>query len=119
MSALPRITVITPSFNQAPFLERTIRSVIGQKYENLEYFVIDGGSTNKGFLLDVLARPELRDARVDNAFVDRIAAHGELAVERDADLALLVAAIDAYEVERSVDRFRRRGQHVLEFERVE
>ncbi len=68
--------------------------------------VIDGGSTNKGFLLDVLARPELRDARVDNAFVDRIAAHGELAVERDADLALLVAAIDAYETERAADQDR-------------
>ena len=68
--------------------------------------VIDGGSTNKGFLLDVLARPEVRDARVDNAFVDRIAAQGELAVDRDADLALLVAAIDAYEVERGVDQDR-------------
>ena len=68
--------------------------------------VIDGGSTNKGFLLDVLARPEVRDARVDNAFIDRIAARGEIAVERDADLALLVAAIDAYETERGVDQDR-------------
>ena len=66
--------------------------------------VIDGGSTNKGFLLDVLDRPEVREARVDNAFVDRLAAHGEIAVERDADLALLVAAIDAYETERGVDQ---------------
>ncbi len=68
--------------------------------------VIDGGSTNKGFLLDVLTRPEVREARVDNAFVDRIAAQGELAIERDADLALLVAAIDAYETERAVDQAR-------------
>ena len=68
--------------------------------------VIDGGSTNKGFLLDVLDRPEVREARVDNAFVDRIAAQGEIAVERDADLALLVAAIDAYETERDVDQAR-------------
>ncbi|HEY5876061.1 MAG TPA: carboxyl transferase domain-containing protein, partial [Ilumatobacteraceae bacterium] len=68
--------------------------------------VIDGGSTNKGFLLDVLARPEVRAAQVDNAFIDRIAAAGEITVERDADLALLVAAIDAYEAERAVDQLR-------------
>ena len=68
--------------------------------------VIDGGSTNKGFLLDVLDRAEVREARVDNAFVDRLAANGELAIERDADVALLVAAIDAYETERGVDQAR-------------
>jgi hypothetical protein len=42
--AWPRLTVVTPSFNQAPFLEATLRSVLLQGYPNLEYFVLDGGS---------------------------------------------------------------------------
>src|SRR3954462_7183296 len=42
--SLPKITVVTPSFNQGHYLEATFQSVIAQEYPNLEWFVVDGGS---------------------------------------------------------------------------
>lgn len=53
-SRLPKISIVTPSYNQGQYIEETIRSVILQQYPQLQYIVIDGGSSDR--TVDVLKR---------------------------------------------------------------
>ncbi|MFL6164319.1 MAG: carboxyl transferase domain-containing protein [Jatrophihabitantaceae bacterium] len=70
--------------------------------------IIEGGSTNKSFVLDLLAEPAVIDGSADTGWIDRTRAEGGLVSHRHAGIALIAAAIDAYEVAEEAER-----QHFL------
>jgi acetyl/propionyl-CoA carboxylase alpha subunit/acetyl-CoA carboxylase carboxyltransferase component len=64
--------------------------------------VIEGGATNKSFVLDLLDQPEVIDASADTGWIDRVRGEGRLAAHKHSGVALAAAAIEAYEDEEEV-----------------
>ena len=99
-TVLPRITVVTPSYNQAAFIEETLRSVLLQGYPNLEYIVMDGGSTDGSAEIIRKYEPWLSYARIgpDKGQSDAIAqgfarATGEILAWLNSDDTYLVGTL--------------------------
>ena len=65
--------------------------------------VIEGGATNKSFILDLLDQPEVIDATADTGWIDRVRAEGRLVSDRHSGIALVAAGIEAYEDDEQVE----------------
>ena len=120
-AALPSVTVVTPSYNQAGFLEETIRSVLLQGYPDLEYIVMDGGSSDGS--VEIIRRYEPWIAHwtsgPDGGQSDAInrgwaRASGQVLAWLNSDDTYLPGAVRS-----AVDRLRRSPQAVLVYGRSE
>ena len=114
MSGLPRISVVTPSYNQGAFIRETIESVAAQEYPNLEHIVVDGMSTD-GTAAILEEYPHLRVVREpDSGQADAInkgfrMATGEIFCFLNSDDTFLPGALDT--VSREIDPAR--GRHIV------
>lgn len=98
----PTVSIITPSFNQAAFLEETMRSVLEQDYPNIEYIIMDGGS--KDGSLEIIQKHAGRlaawESKPDRGQTDAInqgfgKASGEIFAWLNSDDILLPGAVSA------------------------
>ena len=98
----PKISIVTPSYNQANYVEATIRSVLLQGYPNVEHFVIDGNSTDhsfdvirhyEGWLSDSLSEPDRGQSHAINKGLEK--ASGQILGWLNSDDLLMPGALHA------------------------
>jgi acetyl/propionyl-CoA carboxylase alpha subunit/acetyl-CoA carboxylase carboxyltransferase component len=65
--------------------------------------IIDGGATNKSFILDLLEQPEVIDGSADTGWIDRVRGEGRLVTHEHSGIALVMAGIEAYEEEKQIE----------------
>jgi glycosyltransferase involved in cell wall biosynthesis len=120
-SQWPRVSIVTPSYNQGQYLEETVRSVLLQGYPNLEYIIIDGGSTDNS--VDVIRKYESWIAywasEKDHGQADAInkglaRATGEIFQFINSDDLLAVDAVQA--VARAINGFDAAAGVVVDFD---
>jgi glycosyltransferase involved in cell wall biosynthesis len=97
---LPLVSIVTPSYNQGRFINRTIESVLSQRYPNIEYVVIDGGSNDDtlailqsyGNRIDWVSEPDRGQSDAINKGMARV--HGEIQAYLNSDDVLMPNAIE-------------------------
>ncbi|MFP4356368.1 MAG: glycosyltransferase family 2 protein [Phycisphaerae bacterium] len=122
MDTAARISIITPSLNQAPFLSRTIDSVLSQKVEGLEYVVIDGGSTDGtreilercGGQVDWVSEPDKGQSHAVNKGIRRTNAPivGWLNSDDVYAPGALATVLEAFEQDSEADIIYGRANHI-------